>query len=550
MPIDSVAKPVTYLCDGNQTAFPITFTYLDNSFVWVRRTNGVTLGVEPLSLGDDYTIAADTVDTIATYPTGDKLTLSLLIPMKQLVDLEKNGRIDADVLDYVHDKLTLICQELDMDVETLVGLEVPEDPAPSMKVPDADTRANKYLAFDAQGNIVVVSALDTGVISVSPWGETFIGLANSAAGRAQLDVYSEAEADAAIDADVAVLGADLGGAGRTTETIKDNQDDIVDLAGSGRTTETVKQNADDIDYSNNTANTMGELTQVGDALILDATITYGEASLCRLSDTEVAYYSRDAQEIVVLSFNGTTWSQTGNAYAVAGAGGALAKLTATTIAFCANVIDELRTLSWDGTDFSLVGNALSITDLGTPFMTALSPTSVMISTNTATDFARAYSWDGTDWTAQGNKYTSLTSPRAKPLAISETEILLVDGASLKSLYYDGTDWSATSVSPLTITSSGNVTAIDMLSREIGIFLVDATGIVEYFRYNGAVLSEMATKDYDTFATTDTNYPEICAMTDSTFALVQYASGGARTIRMMQINTPSISPNLPWSTIGW
>ena len=220
MPIDTVAKPVTYLCDGLQTAFPITFTYLENSFVWVRRTNGVTLGVETLSLGDDYTITADTVNTIATYPTGDKLTLSLLIPMKQLVDLEKNGRIDADVLDYVHDKLTLICQQLDMDVETLVGLEVPEDPAPSMKVPDATTRASKYLAFDAQGNIVVVSALDTGSISVSPWGETLIGLADSSAGRAQLDVYSEAEADAITD--------DLAGAGRTTETVKDNADGIAD----------------------------------------------------------------------------------------------------------------------------------------------------------------------------------------------------------------------------------------------------------------------------------------------------------------------------------
>jgi len=40
---------------------------------------------------------------------------------------------------------------------------------------------------------------------------------------------------------------EIAGAGRTTETVKDNQDDIIDLAGAGRTTETVKQNQDDID---------------------------------------------------------------------------------------------------------------------------------------------------------------------------------------------------------------------------------------------------------------------------------------------------------------
>ena len=39
---------------------------------------------------------------------------------------------------------------------------------------------------------------------------------------------------------------DLAGAGRTTETIKQNANNIDSLAGIGRTTETVKQNKDDI----------------------------------------------------------------------------------------------------------------------------------------------------------------------------------------------------------------------------------------------------------------------------------------------------------------
>lgn len=38
----------------------------------------------------------------------------------------------------------------------------------------------------------------------------------------------------------------LAGAGRTTETIKQNADDVIDLAGVGRVAETVKDNADDI----------------------------------------------------------------------------------------------------------------------------------------------------------------------------------------------------------------------------------------------------------------------------------------------------------------
>jgi hypothetical protein len=276
MPIMGEARPIIYLCDGSQVDFPITFEYLENSFVWVRRYNSTTLDTTTLSLGPDYTIAADTVTTTSTYPSGDKITLSLLVPITQEKDFERNGQLDADVLDWVHDKLTLICQRLNLDAESLIGLEVPEATTPSMKLPGADTRASKYLAFDINGDVVVVTALDTGIISVSPWGETLVGLANSAAGRAQLDVYSTTETDA--------ISNDLAGAGRTTETIKDNADGITDLAGAGRTTETVKSNADyiaDLAGSGRTTETVKtNADNISDLMVLlEDTGTYGSWSV-------------------------------------------------------------------------------------------------------------------------------------------------------------------------------------------------------------------------------------------------------------------------------
>ncbi len=50
--------------------------------------------------------------------------------------------------------------------------------------------------------------------------------------------YTAGEAEAALQ--------EIAGAGRTTQTVKENADAIIDLAGAGRTTETVKANADAI----------------------------------------------------------------------------------------------------------------------------------------------------------------------------------------------------------------------------------------------------------------------------------------------------------------
>lgn len=227
MSVLTVADPITYECNGLNDEFVIPFVYLEESYVWVRRKNNITLEVTTLVLTDDYTIASDTVTTNTVYPSGDTISLSLLVPMTQLVDLETNGRLDSDLLDAVHDKLTLMAQGMSIERDSIIGLEIPENPAPTLSLPDVSLRASRYLAFDSLGNLMVASLVDTTTITISPYGETLVEAADAAAARAILDTYSEAEVDSEIDADVATLEADLGGTGRTTETIKDNADDII-----------------------------------------------------------------------------------------------------------------------------------------------------------------------------------------------------------------------------------------------------------------------------------------------------------------------------------
>lgn len=226
MSVTGVAEVIEYVCDNATVRWPITFTYLQDSYVLVKHFDATTNLLTTLTLGSDYTIDSDEVVTDETYPIGDFLYVSLSVEFTQDTNLEPNGKIAADVLDLVHDKLTLMCQELNITKNGSLYVELPETDV-DLALPPAAVRANRILCFDSNGDVTVrtYAELDTAV-EISPYAETLIAATTDAAARTILDVYSEAEADS----EISDLSADLGGTGRTTETIKGNADDITDNA--------------------------------------------------------------------------------------------------------------------------------------------------------------------------------------------------------------------------------------------------------------------------------------------------------------------------------
>jgi hypothetical protein len=245
MAINDVATGLVYNCDGATVLFPITYPYLEDANVEVIHLDGATNVSTTLVIGTDYTVANDEVQTVETYPLGDKIFLGLDMPLTQTVDLLEKGSISSEVLETALDRLTLIAQDISMTTDNVVALAFPESPSPSLTLGPKAERINSYVACDSNGDITLVKILDTGTIVVTAFGEALIGSADSSEARTILDVYSSSEVDA--------IESDLGGVGRTTETIKGNADDIAtnisdlsDLAGAGRTTETVKDNADNI----------------------------------------------------------------------------------------------------------------------------------------------------------------------------------------------------------------------------------------------------------------------------------------------------------------
>lgn len=93
----------------------------------------------------------------------------------------------------------------------------------------------------------------------------------------------------------------------------------------------------------------------------------------------------------------------------------IATLDATHYAVYDQINDELKTFDLVGTTIAQDGNALSIPSQTFTSICALSPTRIILGSNTD-DTLQAYDWDGVDWTSQGNSLFGEGVPERNNLA--------------------------------------------------------------------------------------------------------------------------------------
>lgn len=153
MAINEEQQYVTYSCDGVTTEFPVTFSYLKDEYLSVSHYDDTTGYTEDLDLGVDYTIVSDEIVTTVTYPTNDKIYIQLDVPASQETTLLENGQISSELLNFIHDKLTLLSGQLNTATLSSVRLAVPEA---SAVMTISGVRENKLLMFDEDGDVSLI----------------------------------------------------------------------------------------------------------------------------------------------------------------------------------------------------------------------------------------------------------------------------------------------------------------------------------------------------------------------------------------------------------
>jgi len=184
MTVNTVLNRVSYNGNGTTTAFTTPY-FLVNADIYVY-VDGVLL-----TETTDYTLAGagvaggGTVTCVTAPISGTDNVVILVSPaLTQLLDLVENDKNPAGTRETAFDKLTLIAQRL-TDLQSRSIQLADYDTIASLVLPIAASRASKYLAFDASGNIIA-SAVAVGSAVVTAYMETLLDDTDAATARITL----------------------------------------------------------------------------------------------------------------------------------------------------------------------------------------------------------------------------------------------------------------------------------------------------------------------------------------------------------------------------
>lgn len=171
MTVSTDTRRVQYATNGTTGPFTVTFPFLKSSHLAVTYTDSA--GADTLlTLNVNYTVSGSVVTTTLAYASGGVITIDRDIPITQELDLRDGDDFPAESVEEAFDKLTMIAQQVAIDSNRV--LRVPEVSANIPLLPVVADRANKVLAFDANGDPDVM------VPSSGSAADVLIQLANSA----------------------------------------------------------------------------------------------------------------------------------------------------------------------------------------------------------------------------------------------------------------------------------------------------------------------------------------------------------------------------------
>lgn len=167
-----IRKAGPYTGNGITTSYPFTFKVFNTSEVLVVQTDA-TGNEARLTLTVDYTVTLNadqdanpggTVDMLVAPAVGLLITLTSSVDETQSVTLTNQGGFYPTVINDALDRLTIITQQILESLGRKIGYGVSD--TTTGVVPAASERANKFLAFDSNGQ-VVASAVSVGTIPSS-----------------------------------------------------------------------------------------------------------------------------------------------------------------------------------------------------------------------------------------------------------------------------------------------------------------------------------------------------------------------------------------------
>lgn len=186
---------------------PLTFPITDSTDVVVI-SRVTSTGVEtPLSETTNYTVnpTLGTVTTVTAVAATSEIHVYRATPKTQSVDLTQGGSFSAETIETEFDKLTkLAIENSDAISRCISAPQTDTVGSTTLVLPSSIDRANKYLSFDASGNVTATSLAEAGTLATGTMGTAILACASEAAFKAAVNLEIGTDVQA-YDADLATI---------------------------------------------------------------------------------------------------------------------------------------------------------------------------------------------------------------------------------------------------------------------------------------------------------------------------------------------------------
>lgn len=187
--INPVTRRVQFTGNTGTGPFAFTFNILADADIAVYKNTTL------LTLTTDYTVSTNangtgSITLTSALVSSDVLTIIGGRQLQRTTDFVTAGDLLASSLNEQLDGLVIMTQQLDEKLDRSMKVS-PGDEFTSVELPLKSTRANKYLAFDADGNPTATSGT-TSTITVSTFGQSLVDDADAAAALVTLGLTATA----------------------------------------------------------------------------------------------------------------------------------------------------------------------------------------------------------------------------------------------------------------------------------------------------------------------------------------------------------------------
>jgi hypothetical protein len=192
MTIESLVSRNDYTGTGSVSVYAYGFKIIEDTDLLVTVQDGTTGVEETLVLGLDYSVdgmgdeTGGDVTLSSDLTAGDLLTIRRVVPLLQETDIRNQGSYAASLHEDVFDHLCMIDQQQQDSIDR--SLRLPETEADLYELPTATQRANKFLAFDADGEPIASAGGIDDAIPVTSYIETLLDDTDATTARATLNI--------------------------------------------------------------------------------------------------------------------------------------------------------------------------------------------------------------------------------------------------------------------------------------------------------------------------------------------------------------------------